>query len=305
MRLSACPHLSSPPFGFVGVQHHLPSHDHAKCRNRSRHSNSSSSSKRKSVSWGGATILDHVNDDVNIVNDDVNIVNDDENVMLSCDGSLESESSDTSTMPRDSVSHPKEETTRTRSTTSRRKVRFCPAADNQRYENPFQWEELDPSQLWYNEQDCAALKLTLIEDAVRCTDPVALAWLRGLTQTYRDLQDVFTSHAPMFLRTLLGKAPPTETPVQAWFLGMEQWILAKPLYRESRRARILKRIQYIQQVQQQAVAQQGRRHHVSRAQHEIYKASEEESRVAAKWAAYIGKRVAQSVQQDNEQELQV
>eukprot|EP00977_Amphora_coffeiformis_P002528 scaffold473_cov156-Amphora_coffeaeformis.AAC.10 len=47
-------------------------------------------------------------------------------------------------------------------------VRFAPSTDNQPYANPFSWEELDPTALWYAKPDCA--KASEKENALRAVE---------------------------------------------------------------------------------------------------------------------------------------
>lgn len=179
---------------------------------------------------------------------------------------------------------------------SQRHVTFAPDTEHQVYPPPYHLEDLTFQDIWYSEHDCAALQAALVEDARKCTDPAALAWLRSLTQTYRDLQDV-----PIFLRTFFGKPPPSnDAPVEAWFLGMEQWILARALHRDARRERISKRVRFWQQQERR---EQKHGNDGSAQEYQIYKASERESYMACKLSAYIGRRVAESVLQEQLQDL--
>eukprot|EP00977_Amphora_coffeiformis_P006434 scaffold1374_cov175-Amphora_coffeaeformis.AAC.5 len=336
MRLSACPHLSSPPFGFVkAARHHHHRHQHddpprplcllpgdeqdkiraarggSNSNSKNKNKNNSSTKKKKTVSWGQAITVMDTNPTTNKAKyDDITTrIPHCESSDVSLD---DSESSDTSTF---SV-----ETTTlkpcTRSTKSKRQpcrlakdrhVRFATPTQHQSYQHPFLFEDLDPSAIWYTEQDCATFKATLMQDAIKCTDPAALAWLQACMRKYRALVS-FAASVPPLLQLLLSglgqqnnhKDDDNDTPIEAWFLGMEVWLLAKPLHRDARRERILKRIHYWQLEKQQQLEQHHRSVHFlnDRYAHQIYQASDKESRVACQWAAYIGQRVAASVRQD-------
>ena len=167
-------------------------------------------------------------------------------------------------------------------TTTRHGVTFR-AQDPERYASSYDRDDLIPTDVWYTPQEYEALKKDLLKDAQACTDPTALAWLQTLSRQYRQYSAEPTP-GPLLWAQWFGpnakqQHESTSYPiVDAWFLGLEQYILANVTLRESRRCRLGRQLRKNAGKPLQCAA-----------------ASQKESKAVIQWNNYIGRCIAHGV----------
>ena len=154
---------------------------------------------------------------------------------------------------------------------------------------PCPYEEIDMDELWYSAKELTAIRDSVIEVAAKCsTHPHALSWCRSLRDAYHELKS--NSNGTPFWHALFSQSVPHHKGnVDAWYLGLEHWLLEKTMARELRRIRMFERISGWQKEKNISVSMK---------QQQIKCASERASLVPVKWAVYVAEQIAESVKSD-------